>query len=141
MALNKLTFISYSLLSLLIILTWEIQSIDARPLNSRSKNELRNFQTHTKTLQKKLEINVGHFNDFHGKSTTVASSIVVAGHINDFHGKSTTEASTIVVASPLPLQDGQVGVAAQPPPPAHGVDDFRPTAPGHSPGVGHSIQN
>ncbi|KAL4343581.1 hypothetical protein HN873_035439 [Arachis hypogaea] len=32
-----------------------------------------------------------------------------------------------------------------PPPPApvlgHGVDDFRPTDPGHSPGVGHSIQN
>lgn len=28
-----------------------------------------------------------------------------------------------------------------PPPPSHGVDDFRPTAPGHSPGVGHSIHN
>ncbi|PQQ18185.1 hypothetical protein Pyn_36002 [Prunus yedoensis var. nudiflora] len=121
MALNKLTFISYSLLSLLIILTWEIQSIDVRPLNSRSKNELRNFQTHTKTHQKKLEINVGHF--------------------NDFHGKSTTEASTIVGASPPPPQGGQVGGAAQPPLPAHGVDDFRPTASGNSPGVGHSIQN
>ncbi|CAB4287446.1 unnamed protein product [Prunus armeniaca] len=121
MALNKLTFISYSLLSLLIILTWEIQSIDARPLNSKSKNELRNFQTHTKTHQNKLENNVGH--------------------INDFHGKSTTEASAIVVASLPPPQGGQVGGAAQPRHPTHGVDDFRPTAPGHSPGVGHSIQN
>ncbi|KAI5319349.1 Hypothetical predicted protein [Prunus dulcis] len=121
MALNKLTFISYSLLSLLIILTWEIQPIDARPLNSRSKNELRNFQTHTKTHQNKLENNVDH--------------------INDFHGKNPTEASTIVVASPTPPQGGQVGGAAQQPPPAHGVEDFRPTAPGHSPGVGHSIEN
>ncbi|VVB09946.1 unnamed protein product [Arabis nemorensis] len=25
------------------------------------------------------------------------------------------------------------------PPPSHGVDTFRPTAPGHSPGIGHSI--
>ena len=29
----------------------------------------------------------------------------------------------------------------QPPSPPHGADDFRPTAPGHSPGVGHAIQN
>ncbi|KAJ1415220.1 hypothetical protein SESBI_18171 [Sesbania bispinosa] len=31
--------------------------------------------------------------------------------------------------------------AAVPPPPGRDVDDFRPTAPGHSPGVGHSIHN
>ncbi|GJW46324.1 precursor of CEP3-like protein [Tanacetum coccineum] len=29
----------------------------------------------------------------------------------------------------------------QSPPPPHGVEDFRPTAPGHSPGAGHTIQN
>lgn len=28
-----------------------------------------------------------------------------------------------------------------PPPPSHGVEDFRPTGPGHSPGAGHSIHN
>ncbi|KAL1212199.1 Precursor of CEP3 [Cardamine amara subsp. amara] len=27
------------------------------------------------------------------------------------------------------------------PPPSHGVDTFRPTAPGHSPGIGHSVHN
>ncbi|PWA66103.1 hypothetical protein CTI12_AA329230 [Artemisia annua] len=26
-------------------------------------------------------------------------------------------------------------------PPPHGADDFRPTAPGHSPGVGHAIHS
>ncbi|KAJ0450458.1 putative encoded peptide [Helianthus annuus] len=26
-------------------------------------------------------------------------------------------------------------------PPPYGVDAFRPTTPGHSPGVGHSVQN
>ncbi|GJW46323.1 putative encoded peptide [Tanacetum coccineum] len=29
----------------------------------------------------------------------------------------------------------------QSPPPSHGADVFRPTAPGHSPGVGHAIHN
>ncbi|KAJ9564537.1 hypothetical protein OSB04_000503 [Centaurea solstitialis] len=28
-----------------------------------------------------------------------------------------------------------------PPPSPRGAEDFRPTAPGHSPGVGHSVQN
>ncbi|KAJ0233348.1 Precursor of CEP3 [Hirschfeldia incana] len=26
-------------------------------------------------------------------------------------------------------------------PPNHGVDTFRPTVPGHSPGIGHSVHN
>ncbi|CAD5319297.1 unnamed protein product [Arabidopsis thaliana] len=26
-------------------------------------------------------------------------------------------------------------------PPSHGVDTFRPTEPGHSPGIGHSVHN
>ncbi|KAI9113607.1 hypothetical protein K1719_015534 [Acacia pycnantha] len=25
--------------------------------------------------------------------------------------------------------------------PSHNIDDFRPTAPGHSPGAGHSVRN
>ncbi|KAJ9170721.1 hypothetical protein P3X46_018810 [Hevea brasiliensis] len=43
-------------------------------------------------------------------------------------------------APPVPAGEvvGMPGLS--PPPPGH-VDDFRPTAPGHSPGVGHSIQN
>ncbi|CAH2061366.1 unnamed protein product [Thlaspi arvense] len=41
--------------------------------------------------------------------------------------------------------DGSVPLSppAEPiqPPPSHGVDTFRPTAPGHSPGIGHSVHN
>ncbi|KAB2617877.1 hypothetical protein D8674_013746 [Pyrus ussuriensis x Pyrus communis] len=121
MALNKLTLIACSFLVSLLILTWEIQSIDARPLKSRSKNELQNLPIHTKTHKNKSEDN--------------------AGHKRDLHGKSTTEASSVVVSPPPPQSDQVDGAAQLPPPPAHAVDDFRPTAPGHSPGVGHSLQN
>ncbi|KAE9596644.1 hypothetical protein Lal_00007581 [Lupinus albus] len=57
-------------------------------------------------------------------------------------GVSTTNEDTLTqVSSPtLPsVTDGATTVA--PPPPGHNVDDFRPTAPGHSPGVGHSVHN
>lgn len=40
----------------------------------------------------------------------------------------------------IPLNE--VVVVESPPPPTTGnVNDFRPTTPGHSPGVGHSLQN
>ncbi|KAM6591414.1 hypothetical protein CsatA_014019 [Cannabis sativa] len=44
-----------------------------------------------------------------------------------------------------PSEDGQaviIGESQPPPPPAgHTASNFRPTAPGHSPGVGHAIKN
>ncbi|KAL5752916.1 hypothetical protein ACOSP7_023101 [Xanthoceras sorbifolium] len=42
--------------------------------------------------------------------------------------------------SPPAAPSVAVGESLPPPPPRH-ADDFRPTAPGHSPGVGHSLQN
>lgn len=108
MALSKSNFIAFSFLLLLIVLTWEIQSIDARRLIDSSK--LRNIQT----VQYK---SVDH--------QEIAGS------------------KPVVVSPPTPVTPPQseVAGAAQPPPPAHGIDDFRPTAPGHSPGVGHSLHN
>ncbi|GFY86504.1 hypothetical protein Acr_05g0001430 [Actinidia rufa] len=47
---------------------------------------------------------------------------------------------SVPVAPMQPTPPSQSADGTRPPPPAH-VDDFRPTAPGHSPGVGHSIQN
>jgi len=41
------------------------------------------------------------------------------------------------MVSPPSLVVGSDGVAA--PPPSHDVGAFRPTTPGNSPGVGHSI--
>lgn len=46
-----------------------------------------------------------------------------------------------VPSAPMtPIPPSQAVGKTQPPPPDH-VVDFRPTTPGHSPGVGHSIQN
>ncbi|XP_020206960.1 precursor of CEP5 [Cajanus cajan] len=42
---------------------------------------------------------------------------------------------------PLTPSTSMVDATGAAPPPAHGVDDFRPTTPGHSPGVGHSVHN
>lgn len=36
-------------------------------------------------------------------------------------------------------KDKQGGSAQMPPPTHRNVDEFRPTAPGHSPGIGHSL--
>lgn len=108
MALSKSNFIAFSFLLLLIVLTWEIQSIDARRLIDSSK--LRNLQTDQYKSVDHQEI---------------------------------AASKPVVVSPPTPVTPPQseVAGAAQPPPPAHGIDDFRPTAPGHSPGVGHSLHN
>ncbi|XP_027346508.1 precursor of CEP3-like [Abrus precatorius] len=55
-------------------------------------------------------------------------------------GNSATNAATSGnVSSPAPST--MVGATGAAPPHGHDVDDFRPTTPGHSPGVGHSINN
>ncbi|KAK7331096.1 hypothetical protein VNO77_25310 [Canavalia gladiata] len=59
-------------------------------------------------------------------------------HHDDMHGgNSATNEATFINVSP-PTKVGATGAA---PPPGHDVDDFRPTTPGHSPGVGHSVHN
>ena len=56
-------------------------------------------------------------------------------HVNDNLDKPVNATKVAPPAPPAP-------VVGEPHPslPGH-VDDFRPTAPGHSPGVGHSLQN
>ncbi|KAJ6736656.1 PRECURSOR OF CEP5 [Salix viminalis] len=56
-------------------------------------------------------------------------------HVNENSDKSVDTAQTSPSAPPTPAVS-----EPHPSPPGH-VDDFRPTAPGHSPGVGHSLQN
>ncbi|KAK4584565.1 hypothetical protein RGQ29_022330 [Quercus rubra] len=59
-------------------------------------------------------------------------------HEDRLHGDDKSNKEITGVSPPtLPT----VNVSQPPPPPNRGVDDFRPTTPGHSPGVGHSIQN
>lgn len=61
---------------------------------------------------------------------------VTIGH-SKLLGHDTTNEATTEVTLPAPPAQGM----SQPPPPGHKVDDFRPTDPGHSPGVGHSFGN
>nr|KJB17890.1 hypothetical protein B456_003G022300 [Gossypium raimondii] len=49
-------------------------------------------------------------------------------------------ANTQSLASPSPPTPSVIVAATETPPPKN-ANDFRPTAPGHSPGVGHSLQN
>ncbi|OMO56709.1 hypothetical protein CCACVL1_26342 [Corchorus capsularis] len=63
-------------------------------------------------------------------------STFVEGKVN-LHGVNIKAADTNNIAQSPPSPPS---VKAQAPPPKD-AEDFRPTAPGHSPGVGHSIQN
>ncbi|GAU39823.1 hypothetical protein TSUD_154530 [Trifolium subterraneum] len=46
------------------------------------------------------------------------------------------------MSPPSVVVSGATGVTSPPPPtPGRDVSDFRPTTPGHSPGIGHSIHN
>ncbi|OIW10959.1 hypothetical protein TanjilG_22766 [Lupinus angustifolius] len=57
-------------------------------------------------------------------------------------GISTTNAPILTnVSSPKLPSEENGATTVVPPPPGHGVDNFRPTEPGHSPGVGHSAHN
>ncbi|KAL4644857.1 hypothetical protein ACB092_02G194000 [Castanea dentata] len=56
-------------------------------------------------------------------------------HGSVLHGDDKSNEEITSVSPPT------VNVSQPAPPPYRGVDDFRPTTPGHSPGVGHSIQN
>ncbi|KAK7346537.1 hypothetical protein VNO80_21058 [Phaseolus coccineus] len=60
---------------------------------------------------------------------------------NDVHGGiSATNAATFKNVAPL-TPSTMVGATLAAPPPGRGVEDFRPTTPGHSPGVGHSVHS
>ncbi|KAG7571894.1 hypothetical protein ISN44_As09g002950 [Arabidopsis suecica] len=63
--------------------------------------------------------------------------------IGSIEGRTLTK-STLTTSDEIGA-DGSVLLSppAEPlePPPSHGVDTFRPTAPGHSPGIGHSVHN
>lgn len=60
------------------------------------------------------------------------------GHFQ-FHGQTVDEGKGSNAADSTPNPNPPAAVAGSSP--GRKVDDFRPTTPGHSPGVGHSIQN
>ncbi|KAL4372776.1 hypothetical protein HN51_006762 [Arachis hypogaea] len=76
-------------------------------------------------------------------------SILLAFILIFFIGFSSIQARTLkssseaiqVAHQPLGEAVAATPELVPPPPPSHDVNDFRPTAPGHSPGVGHSVHN
>ncbi|KAF3961813.1 hypothetical protein ACB098_02G166000 [Castanea mollissima] len=113
MAVSKLIS---AFLFLVFILSQQIQSIEGRHLREGKKSiEPITIQTQTKIYETET---IKHGGGFDGDN------------------KSNEEINSVSLPT-VPT----VNVSQPPPPPNRGVDDFRPTTPGHSPGVGHSIQN
>ncbi|EOA28784.1 hypothetical protein CARUB_v10025016mg [Capsella rubella] len=69
-------------------------------------------------------------------------------NIGSIEGRTLTKTKSTIINTA-----GELGDVLSPPaesslesppaesPPSHGVDNFRPTVPGHSPGIGHSVHN
>ncbi|XVE87151.1 hypothetical protein DITRI_Ditri18aG0093400 [Diplodiscus trichospermus] len=79
---------------------------------------------------------VGHAFCIVGRILAKETGAILDPKIN---GVNINKAAVTNMQSP-PSPRAVVVVATQAPPPKN-ADDFRPTAPGHSPGVGHSLQN
>ncbi|XP_044470545.1 precursor of CEP5-like [Mangifera indica] len=117
MAQNKHTF---ACLVLVLIFCQEIQSIEGRHLKLERQNEFPKLQIYNKILEEVTRELAKQKSNLHGDENTT----VTAANDN---------------VSPPTAPSLPVGESPSPPPKR--ADDFRPTAPGHSPGVGHAIQN
>ncbi|PON43960.1 Transmembrane protein [Parasponia andersonii] len=114
MASLSMPFFTFSLFLFSLIFTQGIPSIDGRPLMNLGKTNI--------------------------KDTTK----IVGPNYRDAQADraSKVAAPSLANATPPAPPSGQAVIGGSPPPPlGHDISDFRPTAPGHSPGVGHSIQN
>ncbi|GMN30033.1 hypothetical protein TIFTF001_002660 [Ficus carica] len=78
-------------------------------------------------------LNLGESNELHLNETKIV------GNFNaDIQAEIGTNEESFAIASP---SDGVNTGVSPPPPPGHDTSDFRPTAPRHSPGIGHSVHN
>ncbi|KAK2657438.1 hypothetical protein Ddye_010490 [Dipteronia dyeriana] len=122
---NKLIF---SFLLLVLIFGQEIQSIQGRHLKFWKNNEFPKLQSHNKIILEKETRNINN-----------------AKQNNNLHGEEFPKVRVTPNAnlmSPPAAPSVAAGDQSLPPPPRpRNTDDFKPTAPGHSPGIGHSVQN
>lgn len=105
----------FACLILFLIFCQEIQCTEGRHLKLERQNESQKLQIYNETLEietRKLVEQKGNLLVDENSAVTVANATV------------------------SPSADGLSA-----PPPSKHADDFRPTAPGRSPGVGHAIQN
>ncbi|XWS33633.1 hypothetical protein CRYUN_Cryun22dG0099600 [Craigia yunnanensis] len=115
MAQNKLAV----LVLLLLVFFLEIQCIVGRHLMLDLNHKFQKVQTYGRILAKETGTILDRKINLHGVN------------IN-----KTAVANTQSPPSPPSLVIGSTQA-----PPLKNEDDFRPTTPGHSPGVGHSLQN
>ncbi|XVF59453.1 hypothetical protein PTKIN_Ptkin07bG0277300 [Pterospermum kingtungense] len=116
MAQNKLPV----LVLLLLVFCLQIQCIVGRHLVLKQSHNFHKVQTYGRVVAKET------------------GTIFV--HKMNLHGDNINKAAVANTQSPPSPPSVVIGGATQAPPPKN-ADDFRPTAPGHSPGVGHSLQN
>ncbi|XWS41936.1 hypothetical protein CRYUN_Cryun17cG0125100 [Craigia yunnanensis] len=114
MAQNKLLSI---LVLLLLVFFLEIQCIEGRHLILDQNHSFQKVQTYGRILAK--------------ETGTILDPKINVVNIN----------KAAVPNTQSPPSPPSVVIGATQAPPPKNVDDFRPTAPGHSPGVGHSLQN
>ena len=115
MAQNKLAV----LVLLLLVFFLEIQCIVGRHLIVDQNHNFHKVKTYGRVLAKE-------------------TGTILDRKIN-LHGLNINKAAVANMQSPPSPPSVVIGTTQAPPPKK--VDDFRPTAPGHSPGVGHSLQN
>ncbi|KAG6666279.1 hypothetical protein CIPAW_01G020000 [Carya illinoinensis] len=121
MAHNKILI--FTCLFFVLIFSQETQFIEGRHLLVGKNNEFQTLQTHNKIHEKETNKHGGKFRDDRHDMTAMSNAI-------------THEA---ILLSP-PTAAADEGAVAPPPPPARAmITDFRPTTPGHSPGIGHPI--
>ncbi|KDP31907.1 hypothetical protein JCGZ_12368 [Jatropha curcas] len=80
---------------------------------------------------------------FHGLQSIDGRHLKLHNNVHGHGNISDMQVSTPKISPPAPSAAGGAVVGeAQSPPPASGhANDFRPTTPGHSPGVGHKLIN
>ncbi|KAL8117608.1 hypothetical protein AgCh_015474 [Apium graveolens] len=113
------TLLILTTLFLVLTLSFEIQSAEGRHLRTKTKGDTKKLQSHFTVPGKDIKHTAGMINN------------------KNAYGNQDI-ASTGIIQTPPSQASGSSTRA--PPPPGH-VADFRPTSPGHSPGVGHSTHN
>ncbi|KAK3412168.1 precursor of CEP5 [Eucalyptus grandis] len=124
MAPNK---VLYAFAFLLLALSLELQSTQARQLKLTMQKQ-KSFPNKLPNVHKLLE---------------KEPRKTIAEQSKNLHSEILNKATnTAVSTTPAPPPSSTIVAATTAlPSPGRSLDDFRPTEPGHSPGVGHSLQN
>ncbi|XP_043714438.1 precursor of CEP5-like [Telopea speciosissima] len=131
----KVKFIFASVLLLVIAFSHAVNSVEGRHLKTKQSNKKKKPIITTPTREKSSHETASRKVGGENGSKTMAD---VAKEFQPA-GAALVDIVDIDEASvnpAVPLDDD-----SSPSPPPHHMEDFRPTAPGHSPGIGHSVHN